>query len=189
MLPNHHSSDEAKLARFITTLDDAENGFRHELLPMAMVTYSHASQSLRTAMLALCAFHLGYHEDALRYKSRALHSLKLSLGVEGSDCMSTQVAACMMLCVYAVFDSSDGNWVVHLHGARSIVQRYHQRAILSPFLRSWLLYHEVLSRFSMKSRKMADIHPIPTPGMDKTIVSDCLIKARFKNRPLMWATR
>lgn len=64
----------AELSHLITTLDDVENGFRHELLPMALSHHSHASQCLKAAILAGCVFQLGYQEDALRYKARVLRS-------------------------------------------------------------------------------------------------------------------
>lgn len=148
-----------------------------------------AAHSLKAAILALCAFHLGYHEDALQYKARSLHSLELSLRVERSDSMSAQVAACMMLCVYGVFDMSDGNWVVHLRGAKGIVEKYHQCAELSSFLRSWLLYHEVLSQFSLKIRGDENLHPVPEPMEDKTVVRTSSTKSRSENGPLIYDTR
>lgn len=145
---------------------------------MALSYHSYASQSLKAAILALCAFHLGYQEDALRYKSRALRSLELSLRVDTSNVMSVQVAACMMLCVYGVFDTSDGNWVVHLRGAKSVVEEYQRSMELSSFLRSWLLYHDVLSQFSLKISSESEILPIPAAREEKSVVRMCLTSTR-----------
>lgn len=164
------------MARFITTLDDAENGFRHELIPIALSHQSHASQSLRSAILALCAFHLGYQDDALQHKTRALRSLQLSLRVDKFNYVSAQVAACMMLCVYGVFDTNDGNWAVHLGGARTIAKQHSRRVEFSPFLRSWLLYHEVLSQFSLRASNEIEISAILDASKDKYVVSIYLME-------------
>jgi hypothetical protein len=143
---------------------------------MALSYHSYASQSLKAAILALCAFHLGYLQDALRYKARALCSLELSLRVDTCNAMSVQVAACMILCVYGVFDTSDGNWLVHLRGAKIIVEKYRRSIKLSSFLRSWLLYHEVLSQFSLKiSGESGILLPIPDARKEKSVVSICLL--------------
>ncbi|KAE8316486.1 fungal-specific transcription factor domain-containing protein [Aspergillus transmontanensis] len=48
-----------------------------------------------------------------------------------------QLAACMLLCVYEVFDALEGNWGVHLMGAK--------RAF---FLTTWVYYHDTLAGFS-----------------------------------------
>lgn len=47
-------SDEQHLSRMISTID-INNGFRVELLPMALGNSSEASQGLHNAMLALAA--------------------------------------------------------------------------------------------------------------------------------------
>jgi hypothetical protein len=154
---------ESRLARIITTVDDAQNGFRNELIPMALATSqpSKASQSLLEAILALCAFHVGNGQSqALGHKARALGLLNESLQTEDAD-TSIKLAACMVLTVYGVFDLSDGKWMVHLRGAKGLmggVGRNANRsqtqndpsnaAKLSPFLRSWVLYHDVLAKFS-----------------------------------------
>jgi len=83
----------------------------------------------------------------------------------------------MMLCVYGVFDTSDGSWIVHLRGAGTIAKEYSLVLGLSPFLRSWLLYHEVLSQFSLSASDEIEAKalPIPHPSRDKSVVSICLI--------------
>jgi hypothetical protein len=81
---------------------DIHNGFRDDILPMALATYSSASHGLRNAMLALAAFHLWGSEQALPYKAKALRSLSSSLSSESVDITETQLATSMMLCVYNV---------------------------------------------------------------------------------------
>ena len=56
--------------------------------------------------------------------------------------------------VAQVFDKEEGNWHVHLRGAKDIVQR--QRFVQkqdfdSDFLLTWLLYHDVLAAFTRPS--------------------------------------
>jgi hypothetical protein len=90
----------------ISTID-INNGFRDEIMPMALSTYSSASDGLRNAMLALAAFHLWGAEEALPYKSKALRSLSSSLLSESIDITETQLATSMMLCVYNVRNPSN----------------------------------------------------------------------------------
>ncbi|KAI1615281.1 fungal-specific transcription factor domain-containing protein [Exophiala viscosa] len=143
---------EGRLARIITTVDDAHNGFRNEILPMALTQQSKASQSLMESILALCAFHVSGPSRALQHKARALRLLNQSLQEDVSEDLSAKLAACMLLCVYGVFDPTDGNWMVHLRGAKSLIGDHpsHPKTqqSVSPFLRSWLLYHDVLAQFS-----------------------------------------
>ncbi|KIV86538.1 hypothetical protein PV11_02141 [Exophiala sideris] len=143
---------EGRLARIITTVDDARNGFRNEILPMALTQHSKASQSLMESILALCAFHVSGPRQALRHKARALQLLNQSLQADVSEDLSAKLAACMLLCVYGVFDPTDGNWMVHLRGAKGLIgdglPRSGTQQSISPFLRSWILYHDVLAQFS-----------------------------------------
>jgi hypothetical protein len=85
----------------ITTIDDGTNGFRLDVIPMALSSSDAASRSLLQSTLALSSFHLGRPEDALKHKVQALKSLSGSfLGTAYSRL--TQIAACMMLTVYSV---------------------------------------------------------------------------------------
>lgn len=85
----------------ISTID-INNGFRDDLLPMALDPYSSASDGLRNAMYALAAFHVWGSEEALPYKAKALQSLSSSLRAESIGITETQLATSMMLCVYNV---------------------------------------------------------------------------------------
>ena len=93
--------DDSIIARMVTTVDDRTNGFRFELMPMALSPSDAASQSLLQATLALSSFHLGRSEDALRYKVKAIKSLSESFA-EPTYSRVPQIAACMMLTVYSV---------------------------------------------------------------------------------------
>lgn len=91
----------------ITTIDDDTNGFRLELIPMALSSTAASSRSLLQTTLALSSFHLGRPEEALKYKVKAIKSLSESFkvvpgSVESEKEKATQFAACMMLCVYSV---------------------------------------------------------------------------------------
>lgn len=83
---------------------EANNGFRRELLPMAMSKNSCATNGLYKAILALSAFHRHGAGAALPYKTCALrllsHSLENESASEGE--IEPQLAASMMLCVYNV---------------------------------------------------------------------------------------
>ncbi|KAH8671316.1 fungal-specific transcription factor domain-containing protein [Xylariales sp. PMI_506] len=156
LLPNIHDRESylikyyaTRLSRMISTID-INNGFRDDIIPMALMPYNSASEGLRNAMLALAAFHLYGPEEALPYKAKALRSLSSSLSIDSMDITETQLATSMMLCVYNVFDETEGNWSLHLNGAKNLLRkltnirggymRYH-------FLFTWFLYHEVLGEF------------------------------------------
>lgn len=151
---------------------DANNGFRRELLPLAMSRSSIATDGLYNAILALAAFHRHGSGAALPYKTYALRLLSHSLEKETASDGETesQLAASMMLCVYnvspilphhlpssddadtpQVFDESEGNWNLHLNGSRTLL---HQHADAKGgnldynFLNTWFLYHEILGAFS-----------------------------------------
>lgn len=80
------------------------NGFRRELLPIALSGSNFAAMGLRSAILALSAFHRHGSGAALPYKIQALQLLSHSLDKEsGSNVpIESQLAASMMLCVYNV---------------------------------------------------------------------------------------
>lgn len=85
----------------ITTVE-TNNGFRGELLPMALSGSSFAARGLFNAILALSAFHRHGPGAALLYKTYALQLLSHSLGKESIADILPQLAASMMLCVYNV---------------------------------------------------------------------------------------
>jgi hypothetical protein len=95
--------DEAVLSRMITTIDDRANGFRHILIPMTM---SEANPTSATALshtiLALSAYHCSGPRRALEHKVKALNHLSRSWSEDSYAARLTQMAACMMLCVYEV---------------------------------------------------------------------------------------
>lgn len=94
-------TDHDRLAPMISTID-IDNGFRDDLMPMALSDGGKASQGLRNAMLAVSAFHLWGAEVALSYKAEAIRSLSSSLSTESFGTTETQLATSMMLCVYNV---------------------------------------------------------------------------------------
>ncbi|GAP85805.1 putative acriflavine sensitivity control protein acr-2 [Rosellinia necatrix] len=139
-----------RLSQMISTINVA-NGFRDDLMPMALYSNGEASYGLRNAMLAVSAFHLWGSEHALAYKHEAIKSLGSSLSTGSFDTTETQLATSMMLCVYNVFDETEGNWGVHLSGAQKILHRLaniHGGYLAYRFLYTWFLYHEVLGGFS-----------------------------------------
>lgn len=89
------------MARMVTTVDDNSNGFRLDLIPMALSSSDAASRSLLEATLALSSFHLGRPEEALQHKTSAIQSLSESFQGRNASRLA-QLAACMMLCVYSV---------------------------------------------------------------------------------------
>jgi hypothetical protein len=91
---------DSVLARMVTTIDDSTNGFRLDLIRMALSSSDASSRSLLQATLALSSFHIGRSEEALKHKVRAIKSLNESL--HGGGHKMTQIAACMMLCVNSV---------------------------------------------------------------------------------------
>jgi hypothetical protein len=85
----------------ITTVDDSTNGFRHELIPIALSSSEASSKGLLEATLALSSFHLGKQEEALMHKVKAIKSLSTSFQGQNASRIA-QFSACMMLCVYSV---------------------------------------------------------------------------------------
>lgn len=84
---------------------DANNGFRQKLIPIAVNGPSFAAKALRSAILALSAYHRYGLGAALPYKIQALRLLSHSLEKESSadvPPIESQLAASMMLCVYNV---------------------------------------------------------------------------------------
>ncbi|KAK9421518.1 putative Fungal-specific transcription factor domain-containing protein [Seiridium unicorne] len=156
LIPDFHEREshlisyyQNKLSSMVSTID-IRNGFREYLLPLALSPYSSASEGLRNAMLSVSAFHLGGTERALPFKAKALRSLSSSLSAECVGINETQLATSMMLCVYNVFDETEGNWDLHLNGAKNILRRLmiiHDGYPRSSFLYTWFLYHEVLGEF------------------------------------------
>ncbi|KAF2738754.1 hypothetical protein EJ04DRAFT_25944 [Polyplosphaeria fusca] len=141
---------DSVLARMITTIDDDTNGFRLDLIPMALSSSDAAATSLLQATLALSSFHLNRPEEALRHKVKAIKSLQESFQSEASSILS-QFAVCMMLCVYSVFDASDTTWHLHLQGARTIagaLTNQDQKLPSFDFFASWFAYHDTFSNYS-----------------------------------------
>lgn len=91
----------------ITTVDDAKNGFRSVLLPMALSDANNATAGLRQAMLAISAYHLWGHDAAIKFKLSAIRHLSKSLQ-SNEDAPLPQFATSMVLCIGDVFDSADG---------------------------------------------------------------------------------
>jgi hypothetical protein len=77
-----------------------------------------------------------------------------------------------------VFDEREGNWNVHLQGAKYILQRIHQIRggyLRYFFLHTWFLYHEILGVFSEPTRQGSGV-PLSLRicqemGFDKSQVS------------------
>ncbi|KAI1805143.1 fungal-specific transcription factor domain-containing protein [Daldinia bambusicola] len=166
---------EKKLSQMISTID-INNGFRDDLLPMALSNIGNASNGLRNAMLAVSAFHLWGSEEALSYKADALRSLSSSLSSESIGITETQLATSMMLCVYNVFDETEGNWNLHLRGAQTILQKLasiHGGRLKYGFLYTWFLYHEILGGFSQPlqyGRCPASLELLHDTNFDKSLI-------------------
>ncbi|CZR57513.1 uncharacterized protein PAC_07402 [Phialocephala subalpina] len=146
------------LSRMVTTIDDAKNGFRNVLLPMALSDANNATAGLRQAMLAISAYHLWGHDAAINYKLSAIRYLSKSLH-NGEEAPLPQFTTCMVLCIGDVFDSADGSWPKHLAAAKALSKQLHRHrdqteALL--FLQTWLEYHVVLEGFSSGQRQISD---------------------------------
>jgi hypothetical protein len=86
----------------ISTLQ-ADNGFRTELLPMALSGMDPSASALCNAMMAVAAVNHWGPEAALPFKARATRHLVHALSSEHSEsAIAVQAAASMMLCVYTV---------------------------------------------------------------------------------------
>ncbi|KAH7140025.1 fungal-specific transcription factor domain-containing protein [Dactylonectria estremocensis] len=159
----------------------ANNGFCTEILPMALSCQSPPAMALCSAMLAIAAYHHLGAKAAMPYKTNALRWLSESLVVtradSGGEVSEAQLAACMMLCMYSVFDEEEGHWHLHLNGARKILaslQICEQYKASSNFLVNWYLYYEVLGQFTQPSDDICKdfniLSLIQTPRTDITII-------------------
>ncbi|KAL6797268.1 fungal-specific transcription factor domain-containing protein [Trichoderma sp. SZMC 28013] len=150
---------ERVIAPMISTTQ-VTNGFRTDLVQMVLSRGDSATKALWNSMMAVAAFHRSGTEAAFTYKTNAVRYLSASLtpGHETSsiDLNQTQFAASMMLCIYSVFDETDGHWTTHLDGAKYMLEGLypeHRRHIKADFLFTWFLYHEVLACFSQPMRQ------------------------------------
>lgn len=79
-----------------------------------------------------------------------------------------------------VFDETDGNWGIHLHGAQDILDVLYKLATTRGkrleynFLFTWFLYHEVLGEFSRPllygGRGPASFRLLNDSNFDKSVV-------------------
>lgn len=99
------TKDEQMISSMISTTQ-VKNGFRRELLPMALSRPDAASSALAQAMMAVAAFHRSGSQAALPYKAKAIrhlhHSFLTFENQYSAAVTETQVAASLMLCVYSV---------------------------------------------------------------------------------------
>ena len=81
-----------------------DNGFKSDLLPMALSTSQPATLGLRNAMMAVAAFHSADPQSALPYKIKAIRFLSQALSASTTDDLSikAQLATSLMLCVHNV---------------------------------------------------------------------------------------
>lgn len=85
-----------------------QNGFRVELLPMALLHRDPSATALCNVMMAVSAFHNWGPEAALPFKAKAVRSLMASLSDDNPPGVTeTQAAASMMFCVYNVREPAD----------------------------------------------------------------------------------
>ncbi|KAE8555933.1 hypothetical protein TMatcc_003232 [Talaromyces marneffei ATCC 18224] len=179
----HDGSDlleyyERRISSMICTID-SNNGFRLDLLPRALSHTCEASIALRNAIFAVSCFHRLGVQKALPFKTKALRYLSYSLAGEEAlrhpGVVETQLAASLMLCVYSIFDETEGNWHLHLNGAKNILRRLDTSKSggrTSSFLYTWFLYHEVLGGCSQHRSRLSDGSPsmsgFLSPTFDKT---------------------
>ncbi|KAJ5291995.1 fungal-specific transcription factor domain-containing protein [Penicillium angulare] len=138
--------DESRISRMISTID-ATNGFRSELMPMALASSSSASLALRNAIMAVSAFHRYGATAALQFKAKA------------------------------VFDETEENWYFHLDGAKAMLYHLWNVSggnLRYQFLYTWLVYHEVLGAASQPlqliQKGTPSIDLLADDSFDETVV-------------------
>lgn len=148
----------------ISTLQ-ASNGFRLELLPMALSAADPSSAALCNAMMAVAAVNHWGAEVALPFKAKATRHLVHALSYDQSEgATAVQAAASMMLCVYSVFDEGEGHFNLHLDAAKHMLGKLslgRQHHHPSTFMLTWYLYHEVMGAFSNPLRGSGSHEPDP----------------------------
>ncbi|KAK5989822.1 hypothetical protein PT974_08083 [Cladobotryum mycophilum] len=175
---------ESVIAPMISTTQ-VRNGFRTELIRMILSRGDTAIQALWNSMMAVAAFHHGGSAAALKYNTKALRylsdSLKPGQGVSVIELNEAHFATCMMLCIYSVFDETDGHWPAHLDGAKHMLQKLypdHKKSVNADFLFTWFLYHEVLACFSQPLRQANNCIDVllllKTSSCDATVILGAL---------------
>ncbi|KAF5602494.1 C6 finger domain-containing protein [Fusarium pseudocircinatum] len=117
----------------------SDNGLWQGLPAVALSMNDASTEALFYSMLAISGHHRWGPSAADPFKAKAS--------------TPSQLAAVMMLCMHSdnqVFGADEGNFYVHLEGARRVLKNLRldcRQDKITDFLTVWLMYYEVLSGF------------------------------------------
>ncbi|KAF4494307.1 C6 finger domain containing protein [Fusarium agapanthi] len=142
----------------------SDNGLWQGLPAVALSMNDASTEALFYSMLAISGHHRWGPGAADPFKAKAVQALTRSLihtNSHSQESTPSQLAAVMMLCMHSVFDADEGNFYIHLEGARRVLQNlrldYRQDKI-TDFLTVWLMYYDVLSCFVRPLRQAQDVY-------------------------------
>ncbi|KAF5603830.1 C6 finger domain protein [Fusarium subglutinans] len=142
----------------------SDNGLWQGLPAVALSMNDASTDALFYSMLAISGHHRWGPGAADPFKAKAVQALTRSLihtNSHSQESTPSQLAAVMMLCMHSVFDADEGNFYIHLEGARRVFKNlrldYRQDKI-TDFLTVWLMYYDVLSGFVRPLRQAQDVY-------------------------------
>ncbi|KAJ5825292.1 hypothetical protein N7474_002430 [Penicillium riverlandense] len=130
------------VSRALVVVNDDENPFLRDVLPLAMEV-----KSVRHALLALSACHLckaypRFEDTLLRQHSLSLHFLKLD--VQSEKKMAHTLVASLLLCLFGICHGKSSKWILHLYGAKALVDSHMQAAFEPPPLQSAIDLYDLI---------------------------------------------
>ncbi|KKK14660.1 hypothetical protein P175DRAFT_0341800 [Aspergillus ochraceoroseus IBT 24754] len=154
------------VSRALAVVNDDENPFLHEILPMAMEV-----KSVRHAMLALTACHLckvypKFEDTLIRQHSLALQHLKQDLQSETKAGFTLTTS--LLLCLFGICHGNSPKWILHLYGAKVLVDLHLAGGLpIAPSKFVLDLYEFICC----KTRITCDRVPVERIGFPSTLLS------------------
>ncbi|CAI7629768.1 unnamed protein product [Penicillium glandicola] len=118
------------VSRALVVVNDDENPFLNDFVPVAIEV-----KSVRHAMLALSACHLckvypKFEDTLIRQHSLALHYLVIDL--QSQDKIAHTLITSLLLCLLGICHGTSSKWILHLYGAKALIDSHLQHALIPP---------------------------------------------------------
>ncbi|KAJ5578608.1 uncharacterized protein N7459_007572 [Penicillium hispanicum] len=143
------------VSRALAVVNDDENPFLTDFIPVALEI-----KSVRHAMLALSACHLckaypKFEDTLLRQHSLALHFLVLDL--QSQDTIAHTLITSLLLCLFGICHGTSSKWILHLYGAKALIDSHMQEPLVPAPIQSALDLYELIC---CKTRITCDKVPV-----------------------------
>ncbi|KAL4782214.1 fungal-specific transcription factor domain-containing protein [Aspergillus varians] len=144
------------VARALVVVNDRENPFLNEILPMALEV-----KAVRHAMFALAACHLckvypKFEDTLIRQHGLALHHLKLDL--QSKQETRYVLVTSLLLSLFAICQGNSQKWILHLYGAKALIDSQLEEGSPKPSSKFILDLYDFIC---CKTRITCDKVPIP----------------------------